>query len=471
MNHAKGQRMLTREHYDAIIVGAGQGGGPLASALAGTGQRTALIESEQIGGTCVNVGCTPTKTMIASARVAHLSRRAADYGVETGSVRVDMAAVRERKRSIVETFRASSEKRIEETPGLDLIRGEAWFTGPRVLGIDRPGRRFELTADQIVLDVGTRPSLPPLSGLDGVRTLDSTSIMELDAVPCHLLVLGGGYVGLEFSQMFRRFGSRVTVVQRGSRLLGREDDDVADAIAGILRDEGIDVLLESEACAVEPSSDGGIRLTVQGSNGEDLLTGSHLLVAVGRVPKTDRLALDKTGVTTDEKGFIPVDERLATNVPGIYALGDVTGGPAFTHISYDDFRILRTNLIDGGDATTTDRMVPYTVFTDPQLGRVGLSETEARKQGRAVRVATMPMSDVARAIEVGETRGFLKAVVAAENDQILGFAALGLEGGEMMAAVQIAMMGKLPYTALRDGIFAHPTLAESLNTLFATLDS
>jgi pyruvate/2-oxoglutarate dehydrogenase complex dihydrolipoamide dehydrogenase (E3) component len=271
--------------------------------------------------------------------------------------------------------------------------------------------------------------------------------------------------------MFRRFGSRVTVVQRGTRLLGREDADVTDAIAGIFREDGIDVLLESEARAVELSSDGGIRLTVLGPDGEDVLAGSHLLVAVGRVPNIDRLALDKTGVMIDEKGFIPVDERLATNVPGIYALGDVTGDPAFTHISYDDFRILRTNLIDGGDATTTGRLVPYTVFTDPQLGRVGLSETEARKQGRAVRIATMPMSDVARASEVGETRGFLKAIVDAENHQILGFAALGLEGGEMMAAVQIAMMGKLPYTALRDGIFAHPTLAEALNTLFASLDS
>ena len=263
----------------------------------------------------------------------------------------------------------------------------------------------------------------------------------------------------------------MTVVQRGTRLLTREDGDVADAIAGILREDGIDVLLDSEACAVEPSPNGGIRLTIRGSNGEDLLAGSHLLVAVGRVPNTDRLTLDKTGVMTEEKGFIPVGERLAPNVPGIYAIGDVTGGPAITHISNDDFRILRTNLIDGGDATTTGRLVPYTVFTDPQLGRVGLSETEARKRGRTVRVATMPMGVVARAIEVGETRGFLKAVVDAENDQILGFAALGLEGGETMAAVQIAMMGKLPYTALRDGIFAHPTLAESLNTLFASLDS
>ena len=463
--------MNTPQHYDAVVVGAGQGGGPLASALAQARRRTALIEREHVGGTCINVGCTPTKTMVASARAAYLARRAADYGVESGPVRVDMAAVRRRKRAVVASFRSGSERRIEETPGLDLIRGEAHFTGPKALRVDSPDGRLDLTADQIFLDVGTRPAPPPLPGLDRVTTLNSTSIMELDAVPEHLLVLGGGYVGLEFSQMFRRFGSRVTVVQRGQRLLRREDDDVADAVAGILREDGIDVLLATEARAVVPGSDGGIHLTVEGADGEQFLSGSHLLAAAGRAPNTDRLALEKTGVATDEKGYIPVDERLATNVPGIYALGDVTGGPAFTHISYDDFRILRTNLIDGGDATTSDRLVSHTVFIDPQLGRVGLTEAEARQQGRAVHVSTLRMADVARAVEVSETRGFLKAVVDAGNNQILGFAALAMEGGEIMAAVQIAMMGKIPYTALRDGIFAHPTLAESFNNLFASIES
>jgi pyruvate/2-oxoglutarate dehydrogenase complex dihydrolipoamide dehydrogenase (E3) component len=458
-------------HYDAVVVGAGQGGGPLASALIQSGRRTMLIERAHIGGTCINTGCTPTKTMIASARAAYLARRAADYGVKTGSVHVDMAAIRERKRAVVASFRSGSERRIEETSGLDLIRGEARFTGAKSLCVDSPDGRLDFTAEQIFLDVGTRPSPPALPGLDGMAVLDSTSIMELDAVPEHLLVLGGGYIGLEFSQMFRRFGSRVTVVHRGERLLRREDDDVADAIIGIFREDGIDVLLATEARGVAPGSDGGIDLTVRGANGERVISGSHLLTAVGRTPNTDHLALEKIGVETDEKGYIPVDERLATNVPGIYALGDVTGGPAFTHISYDDFRILRTNLIDGGDATTRGRLVPYTVFTDPQLGRVGLTEAEARQQGRAVRVAKLPMSDVARAMEVGETRGFLKAVVEAETDQILGFAALALEGGEIMAAAQIAMMGKLPYTALRDGVFAHPTLAESFNNLFASIES
>lgn len=459
---------MSPTHYDAVVVGAGQGGGPLASAFAEAGKRTALIEREHVGGTCINEGCTPTKTMIASARVAYLARRAADYGVETGGVAVDMRAVRERKRAVVESFREGSEKGIEETSGLDLIRGEARFTGPKTLRVELAGGAREIDADLIVLDVGTRPSPPPLPGLDRVSWLDSTSVMELADVPEHLLILGGGYVGVEFGQMFRRFGSRVTIVQRGKHLLGREDDDVAEAVAGILREDGIDVLLDTEARAVEPGPDGGVRLTVVGPEGERTLTGSHLLSAAGRAPNTDALGLEAAGVETDTRGFIAVDERLATNVPDIYAIGDVTGGPAFTHISYDDFRVLRANLIDGGDETTTGRMVPYVVFIDPQLGRVGLTEAEARKHG-AVRVATMPMSGVARAVEVGETRGFLKAVVG-EDDRMLGFTALGIEGGEIMAMAQVAMMGKLPYTALRDGVFAHPTLAEAFNTLFATIE-
>ena len=460
---------MPTKRYDAVVIGAGQGGGPLASALARAGRRTALIEREHVGGTCINVGCTPTKTMVASARVAYLARRATEYGVRAGPVRIDLAAVRERKREIVNDFRAGSEQRIAETPGLDLLRGEARFTGEKRLTVaGKDGS--DLAAGLIVIDVGTRPALPRLPGIDRVPALDSTSIMELDTVPRHLLILGGGYVGLEFAQMFRRFGSEVTVVQRGPALLSREDEDVAEAVAEILREDGITVLLQSEARSVEPGPDGSVRLTVAGAEGERVLEGSHLLVAVGRAPNTDGLGLDAAGVETDERGFIRVDERLATTAPGIYALGDVTGGPAFTHISYDDFRILRTNLLEGGDATTEGRLAPYTVFIDPQLGRVGLTEAQAHEEGRAIRVATLPMTSVARALETGEARGFLKAVVDAETDQILGFAALGPEGGEMMAVVQVAMMGRLPSAALRDGIFAHPTYAEALNNLFAGLD-
>ncbi|MBA2449852.1 MAG: mercuric reductase [Chloroflexi bacterium] len=463
--------MNQAQQYDAVIIGAGQGGGPLATALAGAGRRTALIEREHVGGACINVGCTPTKTMVASARAAYLARRSDDYGVQTGPVSVDMAVVRRRKRDIVERFRGHSQQQIEETDGLDLLMGEASFTGPKSLDVRlQDGATLRLAAETIVINTGARPVDPPVEGLDRVARLNSTTIMELDVVPEHLLVLGGGYVGLEFGQMFRRFGSRVTIVQRGPRLLAREDADVADAVAEVLREDGVEVLLQTDALRAEQAPGGRVSLVVRGPDGERTLTGSHLLVAVGRAPNTDALDLAAAGVETGERGHIRVNERLETNVPGIYAIGDVVGGPAFTHISYDDFRILRANLLEGGGRTTADRLVPYTVFIDPQLGRVGLSEESAREQGRAVRVARMPMSRVARALEVDESRGFLKAIVDAETDQILGCAILGLEGGEIMAMLQIAMLGHLPYPALRDGIFAHPTLAESLNNLFATLD-
>ncbi len=456
-------------NYDAVVIGSGQGGGPLAGAFAQAGRRTALIEREHVGGTCINEGCTPTKTMVASARVAWLARRAADYGIQAGDVFVDMAAVRARKDAIVASFRSGSERSIAETEGLDLLRGAARFTGPHALTIEGDGESIDIAAKTIVIDVGGRPAPPKVPGLEDVPALDSTTIMELDTLPERLIVLGGGYVGLEFAQMFRRFGSEVVVVQRGGKLLGREDDDVAEAMAEILREDGIEILLDAEAKEAAAGSNGGVRLTLGTPNGERLLEGSHLLVAIGRKPNSDSLDLDQAGVKMDERGFIRVDERLATNVPGIYAIGDVNGGPAFTHVSYDDFRILRTNLLEGGNATTADRLIPYTVFTDPQLGRVGLTEAEARKKGLDIQVAKLPMSGIARATEVDETRGFLKAVVDAGNKQILGFAALGLEGGELMAAVQIAMMGKLPYTALRDGIFSHPTLAEGFNNLFGEM--
>jgi pyruvate/2-oxoglutarate dehydrogenase complex dihydrolipoamide dehydrogenase (E3) component len=463
--------MMHEQAYDAVIIGAGQGGGPLSTALARAGRRTALIEREHVGGTCINEGCTPTKTMVASARVAYLARRAADYGVQTGPPAVDMLAVRRRKRDIVESFRAGSQRRIEETAGLDLLMGEARFTGPRSLEVRmRDGAARHLTAPTIVVNTGARPANPPVEGLAEVPMLNSTTIMELDVVPDHLLVLGGGYIGLEFSQMFRRFGSRVTIVQRGSQLLGREDPDVAAAVLDILRQDGLDVLLDAEARRVERAAGGCLRLAVHGPQGERTLQGSHILVATGRTPNTEMLDLPAAGVRTDPRGTIPVDERLETNVPGIYAIGDVNGGPAFTHISYDDFRILRANLVEGAHATTTGRLVPYTVFIDPQLGRVGLSEQEAARQGRRVRVARMPMDNVARALEVDEPRGFMKALVDPDTSQILGCAILGIEGGELMAMLEIAMMGHVPYTALRDAVFAHPTLAESFNNLFATLD-
>ncbi|MEO8288409.1 MAG: mercuric reductase [Chloroflexota bacterium] len=461
--------MSTAQHYDAIIIGSGQAGGPLSTALAHAGRKTAIIEREHVGGTCINEGCTPTKTMVASARVAYLARRGADYGVHTGPIKVDMVKVRQRKRYIVNSFRNGSQGRIERAKGVDLIFGEAGFTGPKDIEVRlNDGSVKHLTSDLIFINTGARPAEVPLDGIDTVETLNSTSIMELDSVPKHLIVLGGGYIGLEFGQMFRRFGSRVTIIQRGKQLLGREDADVADAVAEILSQDGIDVMLETGTVRVMKQKNGAIRLTVTTNGKEKAIIGSHLLVAIGRTPNTDRLGLESAGVEADKRGYIKVNERLETNVAGIYALGDVNGGPAFTHISYDDFRIIRTNVIEGGNATTTGRFVPYVAYIDPQLGRIGMSEDQAREQGRSVKVAAMPMGNVARALEVDESRGFMKAVVDAETNEILGAAVLGIEGGEIMSMLEIAMMGKLPYTVLKDAIFAHPTLAESLNNLFGS---
>src|SRR5919112_1289048 len=439
---------MAAQHYDAVVIGAGQAGVPLSQALAGSGRRTALIEREHIGGTCINEGCTPTKTMVASAKTAYVDRRSAEYGVHNGPVYVDMREVRGRKRAMVDSFRNSGQRRIEGTDGLDLIFGEASFTGPRTLAVHtNDGEEFELDAETVFINAGARPANPPIEGLDDVPALNSTSIMELDVLPEHLLVVGGSYVGLEFAQMYRRFGSGVTVVQRSGQLMGREDPDVAEAVAGILREDGIEVLLGTPTRRAAQDETGKILLTIDTSEGERTLEGSHLLVAAGRPPNTGTLDLDAAGVETDRRGFIETNERLETSAPGVYALGDVKGGPAFTHISYDDFRIIRANLLEGGNATITNRQVPYTVFIDPQLGRVGLTEREALAAGRKVRVARLPMSHVARAREAGETRGVMKAEVESDTEQILGCAFLGMEAGEVMAVLQVAMLGRLPYTA------------------------
>jgi len=465
--------MSGSDHYQAIVIGSGQGGTPLCQALANAGLHTAIVERTHVGGTCVNEGCTPTKTMVASGRVAYLARRGADYGVHTGSIGIDMGRIRERKRTIVDSFRGGNERRIQKTANLDLIYGEASFTGPRSIQIRlRDGGERTLTADKFFINAGCRPGMPSLEGLKSVPYFDSTSIMELDAVPQHLLVIGGGYIGLEFGQLFCRLGSRVTIVQHGGHLLRGEDPDVTAEIFKILQQDGVEILLSETAQSVAMAGE-RIELTVAMGDQRRVLSGSHLLLAAGRDPNSDTLNLAAAGVATDESGFIHVNAKLETNVEGIYALGDIKGGPAFTHISYDDFRILRTNLIEKGSASTDGRLVPYTVFIDPQLGRVGLTETEARAQNRKIRVAKMPMAYVARALEVDETRGFMKAIVDADTGQILGAAVLGIEGGEIMSMLQLAMMGKLPYTALYNAVFSHPNLSEALNNLFlkANFDS
>jgi pyruvate/2-oxoglutarate dehydrogenase complex dihydrolipoamide dehydrogenase (E3) component len=457
------------EHYDLIVIGSGQCGNPLAAAFFAAGKRVVVIERGAVGGTCVNYGCTPTKTMVASAEVAHLARRAKEFGVNVGEVSVDLLAVVNRKHGIVAASRGSSEKQYKHGP--HLLRGTGFFTGPKQVSVRLiDGGVANLTADAIVIDTGLSPTIPDVEGIDSVPHLDNVSIMELERLPEHLLVLGGGYVGLEFGQMFRRFGSEVTILQNGHQLLPQEDPDIAEAVASLLREDGIRILLNSKATAVAQAGK-AIRLTVSSTDGRQILEGTDMLIATGRKPNTDDLHLDAAGIAVNEHGFIPVNEKLETSAPGVYAVGDVNGGPAFTHISYDDFRILKSNLLESGNRVTTGRPLPYCVFIDPQLARIGMSEKQAKQDGRSYKIAKLEMAHVARAYETGQTRGFIKALVDADNEEILGAAVLGADGGEIMAVLQIAMMGKLRYSQLQSAIFAHPTYAESLNVLFSKIES
>jgi pyruvate/2-oxoglutarate dehydrogenase complex dihydrolipoamide dehydrogenase (E3) component len=461
------------EEYDVIILGAGQAGLPLALALVKSGRKTALIEEKFIGGTCINFGCTPTKTMVASAEAAYMARRAADFGVHAGAVSVDMGVVRQRKDSIVESFRSGDDRKVLQA-GVHLLRGSASFTGPRQLQVvmneGSQVRHASASAPVVVINAGARPRRLTLEGADQVPYLDSTSVQNLEAVPEHLLILGGGYVALEYGQMFRRFGSQVTIVQRAGQLLDREDADVAAAARDILVEDGVEVLLDTTPLRVERRPGGAITLTVQTPQGPRELSGTHLLAAVGRDPNTERLNLAAAGVELDARGYVRTNAYLETSATGVYATGDIKGGPAFTHISYDDFRILRSSLIEGKKVSIEGRMLPYVLFMDPQIARVGLSEKDAQAQKLNYRVAKIPMTWVARAIELDRTRGFVKALVDADTRQILGAAVIGVEGGEVMAMLEIAMLGKLPYPVLREAIFAHPTLSELLNTLFFELE-
>jgi pyruvate/2-oxoglutarate dehydrogenase complex dihydrolipoamide dehydrogenase (E3) component len=462
--------MSAIEPLDALILGTGQAGKPLAQALANAGWKTAIVEREHVGGTCVNVGCTPTKTMVASARVAYLARRGADYGVNTGAIAVDIRRVIARKRAIVERFRNYGTQRLQNTPNLELVFGHARFSDSKTVEVQvRDGGTRALTAPKIVINTGGRPVIPKIAGLADVPTLDSTSIMELDELPRHLVVLGGGFIGLEFAQMFRRFGADVTVLEGMARLAARDDEDVSEALQKVLEEDGIRIECDARVERVDGrAGDIGVQYVQGGAT--RAVRGSHLLVSVGRRPNTDELNLAAAGVAT-ERGYVTVDATLQTSVPGIYAVGDVKGGPQFTHIAYDDFRILRDRWVHRLDARLGDRLVPNTVFTDPQLASVGLNETEARRQRLDIRVAKIGMNGFARALEMDESRGFIKVIVDAKSGQILGCTVFGIEGGEIMAMVQIAMIGKLPYTVLKETIFAHPTLAEGLNNVFLALDA
>ncbi len=455
------------EVYDAIIIGSGQAGNPLAERLASEGWKTALIERNEVGGSCINYGCTPSKTLEASAREAYLVNKSKEFGLQSSVAKVKMTQIYQRKKNTVEQFRKGTLKGLKDSK-VKLIKGEASFADKKTIEVRTGKNRRRLKAEKIFIDTGTSPLIPPIEGLEKVPYLDSTSIMELKQIPKHLLIIGGGYIGLEFGQMFKRFGSEITIIEKTNHLLPREDEDVAEEIQNIFKQDGIKFLLNSEVHKISKHGR-NISLKVKSGKSNKIIEGSHLLVAVGIKPNTEALNLDAAGIKRDEKGFINVNAKLETNIRGIYALGDVKGGPAFTHISYDDFRIVRDNLLEKKNVTIRKRIAPYAVFIDPQLGRAGLSESDARKQNSNIAVAKMAFNHVSRGIEVNETRGFLKAVVDKKTEKILGCSVLGYQGSEISAMIQIAMMGKLKYTDLKNAIFVHPTLSEALNNLFGQI--
>ena len=458
-NRAGGQRCRTR--FDAIVIGTGQSGPSLARRLTEAGQKVAVIERKRFGGTCVNNGCIPTKALIASARAAHVARRAADFGVVIeGSVRVDMKAVKARKDAIVRVSNEGVEQGLRENPGITVYVGHARFTGPKQVQVGEE----TLTAEQIFINVGARAAMPPIAGIETVPYLDNSSMMAVDFLPEHLVVLGGSYIGLEFGQMYRRFGSAVTIIQHGPQLVPREDEDIAIEIRKILEDEGIEVLTDADATRVEHRG-GQIAVTL----GAGEVVGSHLLVATGRRPNTDDLGLDKAGIATDRRGYIEVDSQLRASVPGVYAMGDCNGRGAFTHTSYNDFEILAANLLEGGDRRVEDRIPTYGLFIDPPLGRAGMSEREVRAKGLNALVTKMPMEDVGRAYERSETKGFMKIIVDAQSQQLLGVALLGIEGDEIVQGLLDMMYAKAPWPLIRRAMHIHPTVYEMIPYMFDEL--
>jgi pyruvate/2-oxoglutarate dehydrogenase complex dihydrolipoamide dehydrogenase (E3) component len=459
------------EQYEILVLGSGAGGKLLSWHLASSGRRTAVVERKWIGGSCPNINCLPSKNEVWSAKVADLVHHAANFGLVTRPTAIDMRRVRQRKREMVDGL-VTMHLELYKASGADLIMGAGRFTAPKTLEVKlNDGGTRMLTADRVFLNVGTRATIPPIPGLADVEPLTNIELLEIDRLPEHLIVLGGGYVGLEFAQVYRRFGSRVTVIEHGPQLLGREDADVAEEIRHILRGDGIEVLVGTDVLQVEGRSGAGVRLRVRASAGaqvEETVAGSDILVAAGRTPNTAGIGLDVAGVQLDGRGYIKVNDRLETSAPKVWAIGECAGSPQFTHVSEDDFRIIRDNLA-GGKRSTSGRLVPYCLFTDPPLARVGLSEREAKERGIAVRVANLPMGKVLRTRTTGETAGFMKVLIEAKGDRILGFTMIGTEAGEVMAAVQTAILGGLPYTLLRDAILAHPTMAEGLGGLFGAV--
>jgi pyruvate/2-oxoglutarate dehydrogenase complex dihydrolipoamide dehydrogenase (E3) component len=454
--------------YDILVLGSGESGKYLAWTMAAEGHRTAVIEQKLIGGSCPNVACLPSKNIIHSAKVKSLALRAAEFGVDAGAISTNMKAVQERKRRMVADLIKVHVGRYEAA-GVELIMGTARFVGPRTVAVHSGDAHGTVTADRVFVNVGTRATIPDIPGMSHAAPMTHVEALDLEGVPEHLVVLGGGYVGLELAQAMRRFGSKVTVIERGPQLAGREDPDVGAALLELLRDDGIEVMLKTEVRQVDGRSGQGIRVRVAGA-GVQTIEASDLLVAAGRTPNTQDIGAELAGVELDARGYIKVNERLETTAPGVWAMGDCAGSPQFTHVAFDDFRIVRDNL-NGGSGTTRDRLVPFCMFTDPELARVGLNESEARARHIAYRIARMPMSAVLRTRTISEPRGFMKMLIDEGSDRILGFTVFGAEASELMSVVQTAMLGGLPYTALRDALFTHPTASEGLTLLLASVAS
>jgi pyruvate/2-oxoglutarate dehydrogenase complex dihydrolipoamide dehydrogenase (E3) component len=461
--------MARPERFGNLVLGGGNGGMYLAWHLARAGHRTAVVERRYIGGSCPNINCLPSKNEIWSAKVADLMHHGAQFGALTGPIAVDMAKVRQRKRKMVEGMIALALEEYKAS-GAELIMGSGRFVAPKTLEVElNDGGTRELVGDRVFLNLGTHAAIPRVPGLDAAEPMTNIEALELDRLPSHLIVIGGGYVGLELAQAYRRFGSAVTILEQGPQLAQREDPDVAEEIRAILESEGIEVLVAARILRVQGRSGSDVRVSVRTAAGEQTVEGSDILVAAGRTPNTAGIGLDLAGVALDDHGFIDVNDRLETSAPEVWGIGECCAGhPQFTHVSFDDFRILRDNLA-GGQRTSRDRLVPYCMFTDPELARVGLSEGEARARGIEARVTKLPTGAVLRAKTIDEGRGFLKALVARETDQILGFTMIGPDAGDVMAAVQTAMLADLPYPVLRDAILAHPTMAEGLGALFSSV--